>query len=89
MQDLDKLMIGETVCQILDCDLRLEQAAPSPGCATRSRIARACAILSHATSSCDILEGEEEHVDFIEMQLGLIDRIGMENYIQLQSGSAE
>ena len=36
-----------------------------------------------------ILEGEEEHVDFIETQLGLIDRIGIENYIQLQSGSAD
>ena len=37
----------------------------------------------------DILEGEEDQVDFIESQLGLIDRIGLENYIQLQSGSAE
>ena len=36
-----------------------------------------------------ILEGEEEHVDFLETQLGLIDRIGVENYIQLQSGAAE
>jgi len=37
----------------------------------------------------DILEGEEDQVDFIESQLGLIDRIGLENYIQLQSGSGE
>jgi bacterioferritin len=36
-----------------------------------------------------ILEDEEEQVDFIETQLGLIDRIGLENYIQLQSGSAD
>ena len=35
-----------------------------------------------------ILEGEEEHVDFIEMQLELIEKIGVENYIQLQSQPA-
>jgi bacterioferritin len=32
---------------------------------------------------------EEEHIDFIETQLGLIPKIGLENYIQLQSNSAE
>jgi bacterioferritin len=37
----------------------------------------------------DVLEGEEEQVDFIETQLGLIEKIGLERYIQLQSGSAE
>jgi hypothetical protein len=37
----------------------------------------------------DILEGEEEQVDFIETQLGMIEKIGLERYIQLQSGSAE
>ena len=36
-----------------------------------------------------ILEGEEEHVDFLETQLGLIDKVGIENYIQLQSEAAE
>ncbi len=37
----------------------------------------------------DIMTAEEEHIDFIETQLGLILRIGLENYIQLQSGSAD
>jgi bacterioferritin len=36
-----------------------------------------------------MLEGEEDQVDFIETQFDLIDRIGIENYIQLQSGAAE
>jgi bacterioferritin len=36
-----------------------------------------------------ILESEEEHVDFLETQLGLIPRIGIENYIQLNSEAAE
>jgi bacterioferritin len=37
----------------------------------------------------EILEAEEDHVDFIETQLDLISRIGIENYTQLQSRSAE
>ena len=37
----------------------------------------------------EIMKAEEEHIDFIETQLGLIPKIGIENYIQLQSGSAE
>jgi bacterioferritin len=37
----------------------------------------------------EMLEGEEDQVDFIETQFDLIDRVGIENYIQLQSGSAE
>jgi bacterioferritin len=35
------------------------------------------------------MKAEEEHIDFIETQLGLIPKIGLENYIQLQSGSAD
>ena len=37
----------------------------------------------------EMLQGEEKQVDFIETQIELINRIGIENYIQLQSGSAE
>ena len=31
-----------------------------------------------------ILENEEEHLDYLETQLGLIDQIGQENYLQSQ-----
>ena len=88
LQDLDKLMIGENVREMLDCDLRLEQAALDR---LRDAIAYCESVRDFVTRDLflHILEGEEEHVDFIETQLGLIDRIGIENYIQLQSGSAE
>jgi bacterioferritin len=32
-----------------------------------------------------ILHSEEEHVDFLETQFELIERVGIQNYIQLQS----
>ena len=88
LQDLDKLLIGENVREMLESDLRLELAG-----ITRLREAVAyCESVRDFVSRdlfSDILEGEEDQVDFIETQLGLIDRIGLENYIQLQSGSAE
>ena len=88
LQDLDKLLIGEDVREILDCDLRLERAAMP---VLRDAIAHCETTRDYITRELleDILEGEEEHVDFIETQIELINRIGIENYIQLQSGSAE
>jgi bacterioferritin len=35
------------------------------------------------------LESEEEHVDMLEKQFDLIARMGMENYVQLQSKPIE
>ena len=88
LQDLDKLLIGENVREILECDLRLEEAG-----VTRLREAIAyCEGVRDFVSRdlfSDILEGEEDQVDFIETQFELIDRIGLERYIQLQSSSAD
>jgi bacterioferritin len=88
LQDLDKLLVGEDERELLDCDLRLEQAALPP---LREGIAYCESVRDFVTRDVflHILEGEEEHVDFIETQLGLIDRIGIENYNQLQSAAAE
>jgi bacterioferritin len=88
LQDLDKLLIGETVQEILECDLRLEeQAIP----VLREAIAHCESVRDFVTRDLfsEILEAEEDHVDFIETQLDLIPKIGIENYIQLQSGSAK
>jgi bacterioferritin len=88
LQDLDKLLIGETVREILECDLRLEQTAMP---LLREAIAHCESVRDFVSRDLlsEILEGEEDHVDFIEIQLDLIPKIGIENYIQLQSRPAE
>src|SRR5467141_4366646 len=88
LQDLDKLMIGENVREILECDLRLEQSALPM---LREAIAHCESVRDFVSRDLfsEILEAEEDHVDFSETQLDLIPKIGIENYIQLQSGSAE
>src|SRR3954453_13509848 len=88
LQDLDKLLIGETVQEILECDLRLEQQAMP---ALREGIAHCESVRDFVTRDLfsEILESEEDPVDFIETQLDLIPKIAIENYIQLQSGSAD
>jgi bacterioferritin len=88
LQDLDKLLIGENVREILECDLRLEQTGLSR---IREAIAYCEGVRDFVTRDLfsDMLEQEEGQVDFIETQFELIDRIGLEHYIQLQSSSAE
>jgi bacterioferritin len=87
LQDLDKLLIGEDVTEILDCDLKLENGAMP---LLREAIVHCETVRDFISRELleDILEGEEEHVDFLETQFDLIKRIGLENYIQLQSDSA-
>jgi bacterioferritin len=88
LQDLDKLLIGETVVEILECDLKLENKAIPD---LRTAIAHAETVRDYVSRDLfqDILEDEEHHVDFIETQIELVARMGIENYIQLQSSSAE
>ena len=88
LQDLDKLLIGENVREILECDLRLEQAGLSR---LREAIAYCEGVRDFVTRDLfsDMLDQEEGQVDFIETQFELIDRIGLERYTQLQSSAAE
>jgi len=87
LQDLGKLLIGEDVEEILKCDLKLEQAALP---CLREGIA-SCERASDFVSR-QLLEGilasEEEHIDFLEAQFDLIKRMGLANYVQLQSAPA-
>jgi bacterioferritin len=86
LQDLGKLMIGENVTEALECDLKLEmQAHP----ALRSAVADCERVGDYVSRELfeRILESEEEHIDWLETQLSLIQRIGIENYSQLQTKS--
>ena len=84
LQDLGKLRIGEDVPEILQCDLDMElQAIPD----LREAIAYCEANRDYVSRELfdKILESEEEHVDWLETQLGLIERVGIENYQQSQT----
>ena len=84
LQDLGRLMIGESVNEVLDCDLALENAALP---VLRDGIAHCESVGDYATRHllCEVLKSEEEHVDWLETQLDLIGRIGLEMYTQMQS----
>ena len=88
LQDLGKLMIGEDVKEILDCDLALENMAIPT---LREGIAHCERVDDYVTRHLlrEILDSEEEHVDWLETQYELIKRMGLENYVQLQSKPAE
>lgn len=83
LQDLGKLYIGEDVKEILECDLRMEREARPLLC---EAIAYCESVRDYVTRELleDILESEEEHIDWLETQLGLIDRLGLQNYQQSQ-----
>jgi bacterioferritin len=87
LQDLDHLQIGENVREVLDCDLKLELKALGD---MRAAIAHAETVKDFVTRDLleEIMRDEEKSIDFIEIQKDLIEQIGIENYIHLQSGSA-
>ena len=88
LQDLDKLLIGETIEEILACDLKVEERAIPM---LKEAIVYCESVRDFVTRDLlsDILEEEEEHVDFIEEQQSLITQMGIQNYAQLQSDAAE
>lgn len=85
LQELGKLFIGENAKEMLECDLKLEYAAVPD---LKAAISYCESVGDYITRELleEILESEEEHIDWLETQLGLIEKIGLENYLQSQMG---
>jgi len=84
LQYLDKLLIGETVEEVIDCDLKFEEKA----------LGDLRAAIGHAETMKDygsrilyegILKSEEDHIDYLNTQKRLIAAIGLADYIQVQT----
>lgn len=83
LQDLGALRIGENTQEMLECDLALENDAVPD---LKEGIQYCESIGDYVSRDLlqDILESEEEHIDWLETQLGLIGKMGIENFIQAQ-----
>ena len=78
-------MIGQNVQEMLECDLALEMIAV-PDLQSAIKVCEACGDFGSRDLFNSILISEEEHVAWLETQLGLIERTGLENYLQSQMG---
>ena len=87
-QMLGRLRVGENVEEILRADLELEREAVAQ---LKGAIAHCEAVRDYVSRElfADILSNEEEHVDMLEKQFDMIEQMGLQNYIQLQSKPAE
>ena len=83
LQELGKLMIGENTREMLECDLKLERLAEPD---LREAIQYSEGVKDFVSRELfeSILLSEEDHIDFLETQLDLIDKVGLENYLQSQ-----
>jgi bacterioferritin len=84
LQDLGKLHIGEDVPELLQSDLDLELDALDD---LQAAITYCEAHKDYVSRQLfdEILKSEEEHVDWLETQLSVLEKIGLENYLQSQT----
>jgi bacterioferritin len=87
LQDLGKLLVGEDVPEILQGDLQSERSAQSTVKAGIAVCETARDYISREILE-RILEDTEEHIDYLETQLDLINKVGLQNYLQSQMGDA-
>jgi bacterioferritin len=88
MQVLDPLHIGQTVKEVIECDLRAEISART----LYEEAATHChSVRDYVTRDLfeKLMHDEEEHIDFLETQLGLIEKLGLQLYSQHHIGELE
>ena len=88
LQDLGRLGIGETVGECLKSDLQLESAARTDLVAAVGKLEADKDYVSREIV-VDILEDAEEHIDFLETEIGLMEKVGEQNYLQTQIGDGK
>ena len=88
LQYIAPLMIGQNIKEVMECDLKGEFNARD--LYTRAReICRKNEDLVSMQLFEELLKDEEGHIDFLETQLDLMDKIGVQNYGQLQADAAD
>lgn len=83
LQTLHKLMIGETLPEMLECDNKLEVAAQQT---VKEGIATSEGAGDYVSREIFqvILDETEEHIDWLETQIELVNQVGVQNYLQSQ-----
>jgi bacterioferritin len=85
MQVLDPLRIGQSIKEILECDLAAEVEAR----ALYLEAAKYCDTVNDRVSKMlfeELAADEEGHIDFLETQLNLVDQLGLQLYAQRHIG---
>jgi bacterioferritin len=87
MQEMAPLMIGETLKEVLECDLKGEYIAQELYTKSRDLCREHKDYVSMQLFE-ELLQDEEGHIDFLETQLDLLNSVGIQNYGQLQAAPA-
>jgi len=87
LQDLGKLLIGESAVEILDCDMKAELDSQT---LLKEAIAHCESVRDYVSREIldDILEDTEEHIDHLQTQIELVGKVGEQNWLQSQMGES-